>query len=135
MRDLGLYVAQVNYRFSVNVWNLDRLVHIEQFRLVAFRHGQGDVLFFLFPNDADRYRAALAAVHGVSKVATVTDGFSVDFHNHVAGPEPSLLGAAAFLHRAHQYSLAVFRAEEVAQLRGKIFHHQSAARGRVNDDD
>src|SRR6202040_2170942 len=90
---LGLHLAQINHSFGVGVRLLDSLVGIEQARLVALRHGQSEVLLLLLPNDADRDRAALAAVHGMSKIAAVTDGFAVDFHDHVTGPEPGLLGA------------------------------------------
>ena len=79
--------------------------------------------------------AALAPVHGVSEIAAVADGFSVDFHDHIAGAESGLLGAATFFHRAHQNSLAVFRAEKISQLGSEVLHHQSAARGGVHHHD
>ena len=59
----------------------------EKVRLLAFRQGQSEGLFLLFPNDADRDGIVLAGAHGMSKITAVMDGFSVDFDDHVAGAE------------------------------------------------
>src|ERR1039457_1055601 len=50
------------------------------------------------------------------------------------GTESGLFPATAFFHRAHQHAVAALDPKELSQLRSDIFHHQPAARRRVDDD-
>ena len=81
----------------------------------SFRSGSGKVRVLLrfVANHSDGHTAARDGTDGVAEVAGVADGLIIDAHDHVAGAEPGLLGAAAFLHRANQHALPVLHAEEI----------------------
>src|ERR1700722_5191206 len=71
----------------------------------------------------------------MAEVAAVMNWFAVDLDDHVTGAKAGLIGAASFFNRANQNTLPVLSSEEISQLRGEIFHHQTAARSRVHDHD
>ena len=127
---MGFEFAEVNSSVRLNIRKLETF--IQKLRLIPFGEGQAQVLFFLIANDADVKRAALMSVHGTSEIATIIDGITVYFHNHVPGVKSRLLSAAALFHRAYQNSLTVLGAKKLTQLGSEIFNHQSAARRGVH---
>src|ERR1019366_69036 len=101
-------------------------------RVLGLRQGERESSLFLFANHPYIDRSALAVADRLTEIPGIADRLAVHPDNHVAGVETGFLCTTALLHRAHQYSLAIFRPEEVAQLRAHVLHHQTAVGRGMN---
>src|SRR5579872_6798127 len=119
-------------RFHINLGNLKAF--IQDLSGLAWRQSQRQCLLFLVTKDGDGGAIVFAGAQGAGKISSIIDGLAIGFDDHVAGMKSGLLGAAAFFHGSHQYSLTTFSAEKFTELRSHVFDHQSTAHPGVHHD-
>ncbi len=131
---LGLYLgefllqlAQVNRGLGVDHRIVGAFFFQKFTGLFAFGQSQRQVLLFLVADHTHTHRPLFARAHRVREVAGVVHGLVVDLDDDVSRAQSGLLRAATLIDRAHQHSIAVLHAEEVAQLRRDVLYHQTAA--------